>query len=55
MGAEDKKFSYNGGSLKPIFRGRRFTNKNREDYLKRELGQLADLIGGLAKKKEWCF
>ena len=27
--------------------------KNREDCFKRGLGQLADLIGGLAK--EWCF
>ena len=29
--------------------------KNREDCLKTGLGQLADLIEGLAKKKEWCF
>ena len=29
--------------------------KNREDCLKRGLSQLADLIGSLSKKKEWCF
>ena len=39
------------------FRGRMFSKKpkNREDYLKRGLGQLADLIRGLTKKKERCF
>ena len=39
------------------FSGRMFSKKpkNREDYLKRGLGQLADLIKGLAKKKERCF
>ena len=29
--------------------------KNREDCFKSGLGQLADLIGGFAKKEEWCF
>ena len=41
-----------------ITRTKGFTKKkktNREDCFKRGLGQLADLIGGLAKEKEWCF
>ena len=38
-----------------IFRGLQFLHKKGTDCLKRELGQLADLIGGLAKKKGWCF
>ena len=28
---------------------------NRDDCLKRELGHLAGLIGGLTKNKGWCF
>ena len=34
-----------------------FTKKTvkKEDCLKRGLGQLTDLIGGLAKKKRCCF
>ena len=58
MRVGDKKFQYERGSPKnPIFRGREFTKKpkNREDCLKRGLGKLANLIGGLAKKKDWCF
>ena len=48
------KFWYYGGSLKnPIFRGTKVYKKpiNRENCLTRELGQLADLIGDLVKKK----
>ena len=45
-------YCYEGSLKNPFFRGKRFTkNKNnREDCSKRRLGQLADLIGGLAKK-----
>ena len=35
-----------GVMKKPIYR---------EDCLKRGLGKFADLKGGLAKKRRWCF
>ena len=58
MRVEEKIFKHYRGLMKnPTFRGRMFAKKpkNREDYLKRGLGQLADLIRGLTKKKERCF
>ena len=54
MRVEDKNFQYYWGSLKnAIFRVEKSHEKpkNRKDCLKRGLSQLADLIGGLSKKK----